>query len=271
MKVSKLGEGQNSISLLINDEFVFRFPRHQDALLDLRNETSITQRIAKFVPFAVPVAQWKRLEVNADIPFVGHRAIPGVPLSATAGRVDSAREKLLSAVIGRFAIALHAVPLDVLDGAEPRVRDRPEDWLSWMREVEALLLPSLPVGVARRVAAEVGGIVDSLVRLKFEPTLRHGNFGEGNTLVNDACSHVTGVIDFGSAAIGDPAVDIAGIMSSSKIGKHVIAYLKGHYAGIVDLIPRAELYMRTFPIDEALLGTKGRDPEAIERGVARFQ
>jgi pimeloyl-ACP methyl ester carboxylesterase len=67
------------------------------------------------------------------------------------------------------------------------------------------------------------------------------------------------------------AVDIAGILASTRLRSHVITYLTQHYPGIEDIIPRAELYLRTFPIDEALLGAKGNDADAIGRGIARFR
>ncbi len=98
-----------------------------------------------------------------------------------------------------------------------------------------------------------------------------GIFGDTNILVNDTSDRVTGVIDFGSAAIGDPAVAIAGILSSAEIGVGLTEPLRPLYPAVDELVERARLYMSTFAIDEALLGVRGNDSDAIERGIARFK
>ena len=44
--------------------------------------------------------------------------------------------------------------------------------------------------------------------------LRHGDFGTSNTLYSSEQRRVVGIIDFGHAGIGDPAVDFAGLYVS---------------------------------------------------------
>src|SRR5690606_22937643 len=47
-----------------------------------------------------------------------------------------------------------------------------------------------------------------------EVTLIHGDFGASNILWNPDTNRISGIIDFGSSCLGDPAYDLAGILSS---------------------------------------------------------
>jgi len=51
------------------------------------------------------------------------------------------------------------------------------------------------------------------------PVLRHGDFGPSNILFDQATCAISGVIDFGSAARGDPAVDVASMMGPFGYGE----------------------------------------------------
>jgi hypothetical protein len=40
---------------------------------------------------------------------------------------------------------------------------------------------------------------------RFQPVLRHGDFGPSNILFDATTRTISGIVDFGSAALGDPA------------------------------------------------------------------
>jgi aminoglycoside phosphotransferase (APT) family kinase protein len=119
--------------------------------------------------------------------------------------------------------------------------------LSWMGYA---LLPGEPLwdeelevlGEAdqRQVALQLAGFLHAL----------HGDFGGGNILYDPATRRVTGVIDFGGVALGDPAVDIAAL---SCYGEPFLALGAPAYPGIATLLPRARRYRATFALQQALV------------------
>ena len=85
-----------------------------------------------------------------------------------------------------------------------------------------------------------------------------------NILHDSSTMTITGVIDFDSAGVGDPAVDFAaascfGLQRSSKV-----------YPEIQTALDRVRFYVGTFPLQEALFGWDSGDAEAFRRGIAPY-
>jgi aminoglycoside 2''-phosphotransferase len=49
---------------------------------------------------------------------------------------------------------------------------------------------------------------------EIERVLKHGDFGTSNILFDRQQRTICGMIDFGSSGLGDPAYDLAGLLSS---------------------------------------------------------
>ena len=81
---------------------------------------------------------------------------------------------------------------------------------------------------------------------------------------------MTGVIDFGSAGFGDPAVDVAGLIASTGPGEVLIEKVRPTYPDVDGLLDRARIYRETFALQHALLGAKGDDDIAIDEGLDSY-
>jgi aminoglycoside 2''-phosphotransferase len=75
------------------------------------------------------------------------------------------------------------------------------------------------------------------------------------------------VIDFDGACVGDPATDVAALMSYSD---DFTARFAEAYGCSDDLLARARLYRSTFALQEALFGAQHGDPEALAAGIAAY-
>ena len=74
-------EWQNNDVLIVNHEFVFRFPRYARALEQLKVETAILTGVREYVVLDIPNPTFVNLEAQAiGEPFVGYRMIAGEPL-----------------------------------------------------------------------------------------------------------------------------------------------------------------------------------------------
>jgi len=177
--------------------------------------------------------------VSRDPIFVGYPVIRGEPL------VDED-----PAGVRAFLEALHA-----LDPAGLPVAS--DDWVdAYLRqceEFERLVFPHLDAderGRAQRLFAEVETLVG------FEPALLHADLGPDHLLVRKG--RLAGVIDWGDARVGDPALDYAWP-------------LNGPFADWVvdsELRRRARFYHRLAPWYEAHYGLFTSQPAHVERGLA---
>lgn len=101
----------------------------------------------------------------------------------------------------------------------------------------------------------------------YSPAFRHGDFGGSNILYDPKAQEITGVIDFSSAMLGDPAVDVAAISTS---GNAFFQHVCNAYSGIDALLERAMFYKSTFALQEALYGLRDNDQEAFQSGIAEY-
>ena len=115
--------------------------------------------------------------------------------------------------IGTFLTALHRFPVSeaqragVLGG---NVEDWRREYLGLYGEVRHVA-PLLTLTEQARVAAFWGHYLDDAANLDFTPTLIHRDLTEEHILMSTETGRLSGIIDWGDASIGDPAMDFAGL------------------------------------------------------------
>jgi aminoglycoside phosphotransferase (APT) family kinase protein len=202
--VSSLGQGWDTTVWLVDDQWVFRFPRREMVIRGLMNEISYLPRLAPLVPLPVPIpAYLGKPSPEYRWPFYGAPFLPGREL-AEAGFDDEGRAAL-GRPLGEFLRTLHGtrldadLPLDPVRRADmtlrvPKTRER-------LAELEELGLWRAP-----REAHEV---IDAAVELgPPEPTaLVHGDLHLRHLLV-DHGGRATAVIDWIDLSYNNPGVDL---------------------------------------------------------------
>ena len=233
--IVEIDHGYDFEVAIIDDEWVFRFPRRSAVEAALEREIVLLPALAPALPVDVPSFE----HVSRNPLFVGHRLIRGEPLVDEDG--DGVRA---------FLGALHA-----LDPAGIPV-ERP-DWVDAYRkqcaEFERLVLP-LVASDLRPKAKELFAGVEALG--DFEPTLVHADLGREHLLVRGG--RLVGVIDWGDARVGDPALDYAWLLNGPFVDWEVDP----------DLRRRARFYHRLGPWYEAHYGLFTSQPAHIRRGLA---
>jgi aminoglycoside phosphotransferase (APT) family kinase protein len=233
-RLIEIDDGYDYEVALIDDEWVFRFPRRGGVEEALRMEVALLPLIADALPVAVP-----RFELVSPAPaFVAYRLIHGRPF------VDEDPTG-----VREFLDALHALDASAL----PAERS---DWVASYAaqclEFERLAVPLFDVDEkrqARRLFAEVETLVG------FEPSLVHADLGPEHLLVEGG--KLAGVIDWGDARIGDPALDYSWLLNVPFASWEVNEELRR----------RARFYHRLAPWFEVHYGVLTGRPANVERGL----
>ena len=220
---------------IVDDDWIFRFPRRAGVEEALEVEIALLPALAPALPVAVPSFE----HISREPFFVVYRLIRGEPL------VDEDADGVRA-----FLEALHAfdpagLPVERLDWVEA-YRDQ-------CAEFERLVFPSFDQDrhpEARRLFAETETLVD------FKPVLLHADLGPEHLLVRDG--RLAGVIDWGDARVGDPALDYAWLLNGPFADWDVDA----------DIRRRAWFYHRLAPWYEAHYGLFTDQPAHVERGMA---
>ena len=205
-----LGIGWDNAAFLVNERFVFRFPRRKVAAGLLEREARILPMLAPDLPLRIPLPQYVGT-TTTEYPcvFAGYALLPG----RTACQFSCTdQERLeLAPVLAGFLAALHCIqigpatlewaPRDEIKRADVRTRAP--------RVKEHLLLNH-----AELDASELQTLIDLVDDLATTPlhtgeqSWVHGDLYARHLLLTSPTQPV-GVIDWGDVHIGDPALDLS--------------------------------------------------------------
>lgn len=221
--------------LILEDEWVVRIPRSDLSRKELEKEIELLPLLGPALPAAIP----RFAQVSRDPLFVVYRLIRGEPLQdEDPGGVRA------------FLEGLHSFDAGALSVPRP-------DWLGiyrthaadWRRAVFPLL------------DADERGRGEALLQetetlTGFLPVLVHCDLGPSHLLCRDG--RLVGVIDWGDAKIGDPAIDYAWLLNGPFPEWEVDDELRR----------RARIYHRLGPWFEAEYGLRTERPEWVRTGLA---
>lgn len=262
-------EGQYNDILIVNEEIIFRFPRYPDGVATISREVDILSHIQDYVTLSVPNPVYKsRKRAAVGKVFMGYRMIPGRPLwRQTLENIDGKTIAELAAQLATFLEQLHAIPLELL-GPDVPGRDGAEEWAAMFEEIRQQLFSFMRPDARHWTVHHFETFLDSPHLHAYRPALRHGDFGASNILYDQEVRTISGIIDFGFAAIGDPALDIAAV---ATFGESFFNLFCDHYPGIETMLARARFYKGTYALSEALHGIKHGDAAAFESGIANYR
>ena len=266
--------GQYNDVVIVNREWIFRFPRYREAVNMLAAETRLLESLRGRLPLPIPDPIYQKFDPPVPgLAFTGYRSLPGEPFlreALEAVRDEWVREDLASQ-LARFLRSLHAIPPQEVNLAQLRAADGRAEWEAMYAEIRSKLYPAMRPDARKQVTEHFEAYLDDLRLHGFTPCLRHGDFGGPNILWDPRKGAVTGVIDFSFCALGDPAADLASI---STQGEDFFARLAPRYepddAKRAALLARARFYRGTFALSEALDGLRLSDPEAYRRGMEEY-
>ena len=99
--------------------------------------------------------------------------------------------------------------------------------------------------------------------------LAHGDLGGENVHVDPVTGAVVGVLDWDDAAPGDPAVDLAAVRVHAE--PWLAEALLAADPSLRDLVARAEAYVGTFALQQALWGQEAGDADSVADGLSGYR
>lgn len=260
--------GQYSDALLINNQLVFCFPLYTD----LTQEVAILKSLRGRVPLAVPNPIHVHPGSTAqEQSFFGYRRIGGEIVTADEIETtyDAATCDRLAAQIAQFLKALHSHPVAEVD-FELHVHDGPADYAAMYKQIRQRLFSFMRLEARTAVTRLFEDYLGSPSGYSFIPALRHGDFGMANLLFDHAKVEFVGAIHFGDAALGDPAVDFAGIYAFSEHSARFADRMLAEYPELEAMRQRMRFHRATFALQEALFGAENGDDQALAAGLAEY-
>lgn len=269
-QVERAPEGQNNTVFIVNGNLVFRFPRYHAGIDDLVREVGVLRALQGHTPIPIPDPIYATLSprVVGQV-FMGYERLPGVPLSQVpAAALDAEADvRSLALQLGAFLASLHDVPLasvGVNDVSEATIYHR---WDDISRRIASQLFPLMRLDARQQVRDHFERFLNDPRTRSLRPVLTHGDVGGSNILYDPTARQVTGVIDFGSVAADDAAVDLA---AASTIHPNLLELIPDAYPAATDMLARVAFYRGTFALQEALFGIESGDEDALRAGLEAY-
>ena len=262
---------ENNDVIFVDDEFIFRFPKHNRGVAQLEKETRILTAIQGQVTAVwTPNPICLSFEPEIGQAFMGYRMIHGdTATSDDFVSVTEATQRPFATQLATFLKQLHSVPLTDI-GIELPLVDTILEWTDMYSRIRASLFHHMRPDAQEWTAQHFETFLNDQSNFDYEPALRHGDIGPDNIIVDKASRAIKGVVDFGSAGLGDPAVDVAWIHYRSGVGETFLNAFSEVYPEIKGGLKRARFYAGTFALQQALFGIENDNAGAFRDGIGEY-
>jgi aminoglycoside 2''-phosphotransferase len=259
LQISSLRAGEDGLVndvLIVNEELVFRFARDEAGRRSLKREAQLLAFVRPRVGLPVPEV----IQQHQDC--VVYRFIPGVPLDRQRLLAqDASTRRGLLEQLGTFLHELHSLPGGASEAITGPVETAPGRWEGYdqlYKAAERELLP-LMMGWARAWVRELfHPVLDGDLDLAYSPAVVHGDLAPYHLCFSPTAHRLSGVIDFGNAGLGDPAVDLGSLILA--FGEGLVWQIETVYPRMSGLVDRARFYAATLELRWALAAVRSRDP-----------
>ena len=224
--------GWASFVLEVNGDTIFRFPMRSDVEVELRKEIRLLSDLALFLDVPVPNYEyvWEGNDIH-PLPFVGYRKIEGIhPHEAIA---NHAVVPMLASSLGTFLGRIHSYPKErAISHGVPGFT--PEEWwrvhARFGSDAAQIIQERVSEDLWNRINGLWQNLRDKATNSAFEPTFVHNDAFSSHFFCDAASGKLTGVIDWGDAATGDPAKDFGGLLYDC--GEHFTKQVIEAYIGV---------------------------------------
>ena len=129
--IKKIGEGENSNAFILNDNYIFRFPKNDEIKQSLKKEISVLPKIKSFLNLDIPEFDF----ISKEKEFVGYRLIPGKSLTPEIYHIlKKETQAKIQNNLAKFLSNLHKIDLNLLSDCNLSLMDNYEEYSNKKQE-----------------------------------------------------------------------------------------------------------------------------------------
>ena len=234
--------------VFVNKSWVFRFAKGDYGRLALAAELQIYAAVQGRLPLSIP------MPISTSEDTLVYRMLQGEPLSRRLYFSLSQDERTtINRQLAEFLAALHAVTDQQVGLRLPKTMApvTHEPWLKMRTSIEEKVYPLL-LPHQKAWAVDLLTFIDDPLNFVYEPGLIHGDLAPYHILYDQETRMITGVIDFGTGGIGDPASDLGSLMQN--FGGQFVHSLSPSYPNLERFLRRSRFYAQAIELEWVLLG-----------------
>jgi aminoglycoside 2''-phosphotransferase len=248
-------EGLYNDVVIINDELVFRFPKDESASNNLTREINILRLLKNNITVNVPAPFYESNDC------IAYRLIPGEALRRDLiMKLDEDSMQSVANQLATFHKELHGAPVDRHRDLNIPIADALmefEGFVELYEQIEKKVFPYMLPHAREWARNHFDSFLIDERNFEYESKLIHGDLGPYHVMYDRQGNRVNGIIDFGAAGLGDPAIDFAILIQ--HYGESVLNRFYRVYPEIPTYLKRARFYAGTWELRWALIGIQSGD------------
>jgi len=271
-EIEFLGAGYDSEAFLLNQAYVFKFPRHARAARNLYKEAIVLKEIKDKVPLKVPAICFIGTSNHPNqLTFAGHEKNEGVPLDAELlATLTDERKEQMAKELAAFLKALHKIELTTqIEGLEVNKKGKAA------YEYEIIKKAAYPY-LKETVQHQIDEVYHQLLKqdFQYQKCLIHNDFGASNVYYDQSVDKICGLIDFGDVAIYDRDMEFVCLMYDYEEGfdqefvQKVLTYYGLDSADLANKVNFTDFYGQ---LENVYLGIEFDMKDLFEESIAAIQ
>lgn len=261
-----LGQGLDSTAYLVNNEYIFKQSKHDEARNNLKREIRVLNYLKGKITLQIPDIEYYSREYS----ICGYKEIKGNQLSPDIYNSFSNDEKdALAQDIALFLREMHAIPLPDIDGLELHVID---DYRSDYETLRETVYDKIPDKSKRYIDDLYKRILNDKRISQYDKALCHNDLSCNHILIQG--NKAVGIIDFGDVAVTDRDKDFVYLLeeSSEEIGRDFGIKVLEYYQHPNKELPilKADLNEEYYPIEQILGGQAMKLDDLYNKGLNKM-
>jgi aminoglycoside 2''-phosphotransferase len=249
-------EGLMNDILIVNGDVVFRFPKHEYSFKHLKTEASLLRLLRNYITLEIPQPLYESDDVLA------YRFIPGVTLRRDMlMRLPEDDQQTVAHQLAQFFKELHGVPVSGISDFEIPLADalmKYEGWINTYQRIRNKVFPLLLQHVREEMAEHFESYLADKVNFEYELKMVDTDIPPYHILFDRQRKRIHGIIDFGCAGLGDPAIDFGVIIYN--YGETFMNRFYSIYPEAEAYLKRARFYAGAQEVRWLLTGIERDDP-----------
>lgn len=202
--MKKVGEGDNSKAFLVNEDYIFRFPKRKEVKQQVRREIAVLPKIRSALNLQIPGFEF----ISPELHFVGYKKIGGVVLTNKIFQSLKKKEQhFLEKTIAEFLHQLHSFSVEALQNCGLETMNLFEEYAENFENAKKIIFPKISKNKREIISRLFTEYLSDENNFNYTPALVHNDFSKDHILYDPAKKEITGIIDFGDIAFGDPDYD----------------------------------------------------------------
>jgi aminoglycoside 2''-phosphotransferase len=195
--------GWDNDILIINEQQVFRFPKTDRIIDQIKNECELLEQLARKKP-ALQIPRYKLIYERDMFRAVAYPFLSGESLNEHP--VDLRKNPENAQLLGDFLMKLHQIKGSHL----PSIHTF-RYWLSLFESLRKKVFTRLHGEEQLAIEDVFTHFLNGYAAFSYKKVPIHGDLSASNIIFDRAEYKISGIIDFTDAQMGDPAFDFAGI------------------------------------------------------------